>query len=93
MKFGARYLKSYEDSHEKSFDKDECVRDAIRYMINNGACYNKQFLNVIKKKKIKKRIIDEIEELYLLCKKPLECSYRDENCNVHTKYYVNNKKK
>lgn len=92
MNFGARYLKSYEDSHGKSFDKDECVRDAIRYMINNGACYNNLFLNVIKKKKIKKRIIDEIEELYRLCKNPLECSYLDEKHNAHTKYYENNRK-
>lgn len=92
MNFGARYFKSYEDCHEKPIDKDECIRNAIRYMINNGACYNNLFLNVVKKKKIKKRIIDEIEELYLLCKKPLECSYQDQNRNAHIKYYENNRK-
>ena len=90
-KFDARALKRYEDNHGREFDKDECVREAIKYMIDNGACLNYQFINLILKKKERHRIIDRIEEWYLLCEKPLPYPYRDEGKDF-TVYAENNRK-
>ena len=88
---GAKNLERYENQHGKEFDKNEYVRNAIRYMIENGAHLNYQFINIISKKKVRERIIDKIEELYLLCKKPVECSYQ-ENAKSFTYYYENTPK-
>ena len=89
---GSYNLKRDEDLHGKPFNKDERIKEAIKYMIDNGACINSQFLNIIIKKKEKLRIIDELERLYLLCKKPLECPYEDENNVEYVKYYENTRK-
>ncbi len=89
--FGASTLKHYEERYGREFDKDEYVRKAVRYMIDNGACLNYQFINIISKKKERRRIIDRIEGLYLLCEKPLPCSYMDE-MGTYTVYAENNRK-
>lgn len=88
---GANYLRIYETNHGKEFDKNEVARNAIRYMIENGACLNYQFINIILKKRIKKRIIDRVEELYLVCEKPLECSFSEER-KYFTSYVENTRK-
>ena len=90
-KYGAGTLKRYEECYGREFDKDEYVRKAVKYMIENGACLNYQFINIILKKKERRRIIDRIEELYLLCEKPLPCSYMDE-MRTFTVYAENNRK-
>ncbi len=90
-KCSVNYLKIYESLHGKEFNANESVRNAVRYMIENGACLNYQFINIILKKKIKTRIIDRIEELYLLCKKPIECSYTEDG-KTFTRYVENNRK-
>ncbi len=90
-KCGANSLKRYESLHGKEFDENESVRNAVRYMIENGACLNYQFINIILKKKIKTRLIDRIEKLYLLCKKPVTCSYMEDE-KTFTRYVENNRK-
>lgn len=89
--YGADYLKIYETEHKKDFDKNEYARNVIRYMIENGACLNYQFINVIRRTREKHRIIDETEKLYLECKKPLKLIYQEYNKNI-TSYIENNPK-
>lgn len=90
-KFGANTLKMYEERFGREFDKEKCVRKAVKYMIDNGACLNYQFINLISRKQEKRRIIDKVEELYLLCEKPLPCSYMDGE-KTFTRYAENNGK-
>lgn len=88
---GATSLKRFETNNGREFDKDECVRTVVKYMIENGACLNYQFINIIVKKRKRKRIIDRVEELYLQCEKPLECPYMEDG-KTFTNYVENNRK-
>lgn len=90
-KHGADYLKRYEDISGKNFNRDKTVKNAIKYMIDNGACLNYQFINIIVKKKIKQRIIDKIEELYPSVKVPLQCPCLEEG-KTYIYYAENNRK-
>lgn len=69
--YNADQLKRIESKKEKGYDEEKMRRDIIRYIILNGACINSYYINFILVKKENKRIIDRIEQLYLLCKKPL----------------------
>lgn len=68
----AQYYENYENRFGKIHTKEEKLKSAISFMINNGACYNELFLNKIKRYKEKGRIIDVLEEHYKMCKKPLK---------------------
>lgn len=74
-KIGSRNLKRHEYLTGRKFDKDEESRLIIKYLIENGACLNTFYLNFYGIHHVKKRIIDRLEELYLMCKKPLDFYY------------------
>jgi transcriptional regulator with XRE-family HTH domain len=69
--YGAKALKRYEERTGKEYDKDTQCKEIIKYLIKNGACINRQYLSFIERKTVKKRIIDRVEYLYNLCKKPI----------------------
>lgn len=56
----------------------------IKFLIDNGACINKNYLNFYLIKKENKRLIDRIKEIYLECKRPLDIYTKD---GEETKHY------
>lgn len=86
--WGSRGLSDYKKRHCEEFNKDEIVRSKIKYLLNNGACLNRQYINFIKQREEERRIIDRIEYLYNLCEKPIEF-FTSEN-GVERKFVVNN---
>ena len=78
--FGSKYLKQYEEKIGESYDKERICKNIIRYLIENGACINRHYLNFIKVHYEEKRIIDRLEELYEMCQKPLSIGvyFKDE---------------
>lgn len=74
-KIGSKNLQRHEEFTGRKFDKDEESKLVIKYLIENGACLNSFYLNFIEIHHVTKRIIDKLEELYLLCKKPLDFYY------------------
>lgn len=88
---GAKYLKRYEENYGEEFNENARIRKAIKYMIEHGACLNYGFVNIISRKKLKRRIIDRVEKLYLMCGRPLECSYMENGKAFVTKAGNNRK--
>ena len=72
-KYGSKHLKDYEEKNARPYDKEQITKDVIKYLIKKGACINRYYLKYIKKEKIETRLIDRIEYLYNLCRKPLLC--------------------
>lgn len=90
--YGSKNLKAHEQKIGHAYDKEQDIKNIIKYLINNGACINKHYLRFIKQTKERKRIIDRLEELYFLCKKPLEKFYvNDEGKKIY--YRVENNRK
>ena len=86
--WGSVGLQHYKKRHGEEYNEDEIIRSKIKYLINNGACINRRYINFIKKTKKEKRIIDRIEYLYNLCEKPIEFFTSDNG--VEKKYIVEN---
>lgn len=84
-KISGKYLKRYEELKGRKFNKDEECRSVIKYLIENGACLNSFYLSFYEMHIVKKRIIDRLEEVYLLCKKPLDLYYETGNEPKHYK--------
>lgn len=84
-KIGSRNLQRHEEFTGRKFDKDKESRLVIKYLIENGACLNSFYLNFIETHHVTKRIIDKLEELYLLCKKPLDFYYGNGGEEKHYK--------
>lgn len=70
-KYGSKNLKRHENEIGEDYDKEKEEKEIIKFLINNGACINKQYLNFVERIKIQKRIIDKLEEIYNRCFKPL----------------------
>ena len=70
-KWGSKNLKKHEEEIGEDYNKEKEEKEVIKFLIKNGACINKQYLNIIEKTKIQKRIIDKLEEIYNRCFKPL----------------------
>lgn len=82
---GSRNLKRYEERTGKVYDKNQEAREIVRYLIENGACINENYLNFNRIIKDKKRIIDRVEELYIFCRKPLDFYFQIDNIEKHYK--------
>lgn len=70
-KYGSENLKRHENEIGEDYDKEKEEKEIIKFLINNGACINKNYLNSVERIKIQKRIIDKLEEIYNRCFKPL----------------------
>ncbi len=81
---GSNNLKRHERLTGKPYDRESENRKVIKFLIDNGACINKNYLNFYLIKKENKRLIDRIEELYLECKRPLDVYIKD---GEETKHY------
>ncbi len=81
-----RSLKDYEKTKGKEYNEETIVKSIIRYLIENGACLNRRYMNSIVREKKEYRIIDRVEKLYALCKRPIECPVIMKN--GETKRYV-----
>lgn len=81
------YLKYFEQINGE-YNYETLIKNMIKDLINNGACINKNFLNVNKKYCEEKRIIERLEELYNMCLKPIEI-YTNEN-NKIKKFKIEN---
>ena len=70
-KYGSENLKRHENEIGEDYDREKEEKEIIKFLIKKGACINKQYLNIIERAKIQKRIIDKLEEIYNRCFKPL----------------------
>lgn len=70
-KWGSKNLKKHEEKIGEDYNKEKEEKEVIKFLIKNGACINKQYLNIIERTKIQKRIIDKLEEIYNRCFKLL----------------------
>lgn len=86
--WGSSGLIDYKKKHGEEYNEDEIVRSKIKYLLNNGACINRQYINFIKQIEEERRTIDRVEYLYNLCEKPIEF-YTSEN-GVERKFVVEN---
>lgn len=82
---GSRNLKRYEEQTGKKYDMEQEIRGMIKYLIDNGACINENYLNFYRIIRDEKRIIDRVEELYDLCKKPLDFYFQSDGKDKHYK--------
>ena len=76
---GSKFLKNYELRNKEQYEKDKYIKNRLMLMLKNGAKINKYFLNIKRKQTKKYRIIDRLEELYNICKKPIIASCSDED--------------
>ncbi len=82
--YGSNHLKDYESRTGKEYNKEKKAKEIIKYLINNGACINAQYINFIDRTKEKRRIIDKLEYLYNQCLKPIDMAIIKEG---KTEYY------
>lgn len=90
---GSKYLEYFEKRLNEPYDKENYNKEIIKFLIENGACINKKYLNYNKKIIKKKKIIDRIEELYLECYAPLTILVLSNNREDIYEYEVENNKK
>lgn len=69
--YGSNHLKDYELRMGEEYNEEKKSKEIIKYLINNGACINSQYINFIDRTKETKRIIDKLELLYNQCLKPI----------------------
>lgn len=91
--YGSQSLKRYNENHDQKFDREKVSKSILRYMIENGACLNKVFQNVIFREKAHLRMIDRAEYLFNLCLKPIEIIYRPSDSDETKHILVENNAK
>lgn len=82
--YGSNYLKNYETTTGEEYNEEKKSKEIIKYLINNGACINTQYINFIDRTKETRRIIDKLELLYNQCLKPINMAVVKEG---NTFYY------
>ncbi|MCI9182039.1 MAG: helix-turn-helix transcriptional regulator [Acholeplasmatales bacterium] len=83
--YGSNHLKDYELRTGEEYNKEKKAKEILKYLINNGACINAQYINFIDRKKEKRRIIDKLEYLYNQCLKPIDMGVIKEGTTVYYK--------
>lgn len=83
----SNHLERYKINHGKEFNKEEIFKNVLKYLIDCGGKLNPYFYNFIQKKKKTINIIDKLEELYDLTKRPIEVFKKDES-GVEKRYLV-----
>ena len=88
-KYSSKNIDSYEEKNGKPFNKEEIIKDTIKFLINNGAVLNKNFFGHYKEIRTEFRTIDLFEEKYNQFKKPLVVYISGDGKN-NKRYYVEN---
>lgn len=84
----SKYIERYEKEHGKPFNKEQIIKDTIRYLINNGATINRNFLSFQQGQMIETRVIDTLERAHDVLAKPIPvCVKEDEKLKF---YHVEN---
>ncbi|MDE6242292.1 MAG: helix-turn-helix domain-containing protein [Anaeroplasmataceae bacterium] len=83
--YGSNHLKNYETTTGVEYNEEKKSKEIIKYLINNGACINTQYINFIDRTKETRRIIDKLENLYNQCLKPIDMAVVKEGKTVHYK--------
>lgn len=87
----SKYIERYEKEHEKPFDKEQIIKNTIRYLIENGAMINREFLSYQQGKMFTTRVIDTLEDAHDVLVKPIAvCVKEDEKIKF---FYVENNKR
>ena len=89
--YSSKFIERYEKEHGKQFDREQLTKDAIRYLINNGAMINREFLSYPEGEAHSVRIIDSLERAYDAIAKPLRTCVNDGQ-NTNFFYAENNAK-
>ena len=87
----SKYIEEYEKEHGKPFNKEEITKNVIRYLINNGAAINENFLSFEEGETYSSRVIDSLENLYKKYKKPISVCVKKEG-KLHFYLVENNSK-
>ena len=84
----SKYIEKYEQEHGKPFDRERIIKDTIRYLIENGAMINQEFISYMQGNPEVERIIDTLERAHNAVVRPLSvCIREDEKLKF---YYVEN---
>lgn len=84
----SKYIERYEKAHGKSFDRERIIKDTIRYLIDNGAMINEEFVSYAEENPQIVRTIDTLERAHYMVARPIPvCVRDDENLKF---YYVEN---
>ena len=87
----SKYIERYEKEHGKQFDKEKITKDTIRFLIENGAMINRNFLSYQEGKVYRTRLIDTLEKAHNTLVKPIAvCVDEDESTKF---FYVENNKR
>lgn len=87
-KVSSAYIKRYEDEHRTTFDREQIIKNTIRYLIENGAMINRDFLSYQQGKMFTTRVIDTLENAHDVLVKPIAvCVKEDEKTKF---FYVEN---
>ena len=90
-KANSKYLERYENEHRTTFDSEQIIKNTIKYLINNGAMINRDYLSYQKGKPHTTRIIDTLESAHNLLVKPISiCVKEDEQLKF---YYAENNRR
>lgn len=74
----SNHLNRYKERHGKEFNRETIFKNALKYLVSKGGVLNPYFLNAYQKRIKTIKIIDKLEDLYVLAKRPLEVFVYDE---------------
>jgi len=83
-------LKNYEKEHGKRFDFVQIFKDTIRFLIENGACINLDYMDYLSSPLFRTRVIDTLESAHDEVKKPFRVEVFDASNNRTMSYWVEN---
>lgn len=87
----SKYLERYKKEHGKEFDREQIIKDTIRYLINNGAKINRHFLSFQAGNVNTTRVIDTLEKSYNTLVEPIKISITKNGKEEF--YYVENNRR
>lgn len=80
----------YKERYGRDYNPEEIIKSIIKILIENGACLNKKYLQIIKNNIKRSCVIDKLEYLYNIAKKPLIVSTISEDGKDRKYYNVEN---
>ena len=83
----------YKEKYGRDYNSEVIIKSTIKILVENGACLNKKFLQIIKNNKKRYSVIDKLENLYDIAKRPLSVSVISEDAKERKFYNVENTSK
>lgn len=90
-KINSKHILDYEKVHGKAFNREQIIKNTIRYLIENGAAINSNFLSYEQGVMTTTRVIDTLENAHNELVKPLAFCVRKDGQTCF--YYAENNRR